>query len=369
MNRKIKIISLFKKLSLFSLLGCIFGLFGIVIFSSSNSNTGVNAENISQVFLVLNTGDVNTSVAYTSPNNYYNELNFTYRYELWCRDNGNNTLSFKPKIFLTYDTCYATDLDFTFYPYENPISLGHEQFIFDGIWTDSIPSNASFNIMAIQDLSQGYDRCNVVYDITNTIQGDFWSTYTIDTMFITDNDVNITGTIYPYVNFPYDYDNNRLVLFDVTSQLDSISLLDIYYQRGYQDGYNNGWVDGEVQGETAVSESSYTDGYAHGVYEGYNQGYLDGQNSIGGVESQWYNNGYQAGYDDGYSIGFNADSTAASIFSGILQIGLLPINFFLAIFNFEILGINLSGFIRALFTVAITIIVIKTIFGGKGASD
>lgn len=102
----------------------------------------------------------------------------------------------------------------------------------------------------------------------------------------------------------------------------------------------------------------------------YNNGYNDGKTAgLSEGETTGYNNGYSVGYQAGYEQGYSTDSTVTSIFSGILQVALVPINFFLAIFNFEILGINLSGFIRALFTIAITVIIIRTIFGGKGASD
>ena len=97
----------------------------------------------------------------------------------------------------------------------------------------------------------------------------------------------------------------------------------------------------------------------------YQDGYADGVAS----QQQLIVDARQEGYSSGYTDGHNVNQTAATIFSGILQVALVPINFFLAIFNFEILGINLSGFIRALFTVAITIIVIKSVIGGKGASE
>lgn len=91
---------------------------------------------------------------------------------------------------------------------------------------------------------------------------------------------------------------------------------------------------------------TYGDGY--GV--GYDVGRLDG---------------YQEGYTDGYNVGFNGDSTAFTIFSGILNIAMVPINFFISIFNFEILGINLSSFVTALLSVMVVIIVIRTITGKK----
>lgn len=127
---------------------------------------------------------------------------------------------------------------------------------------------------------------------------------------------------------------------------------------------------------------AFDDGYTAGYSDGYNSGFIEGQGS--GLDTG-YQQGYQAGvdsqqplienaYQNGYSNGFQAadtqDEVVTSIFSGILQVAMVPINFFLGIFNFEILGINLSAFIRAIFTVVLTIIVIKTVMGkGGGASD
>lgn len=103
------------------------------------------------------------------------------------------------------------------------------------------------------------------------------------------------------------------------------------------------------------------------------------------LEQYNYNQGYTTGYDEGYDIGHseghqegwlegveyagNQDETALTIFEGIITIALVPINFFLAIFNFEIFGINLSGFVSALLTVSIIIIVVRFLTGKKQGSD
>lgn len=127
------------------------------------------------------------------------------------------------------------------------------------------------------------------------------------------------------------------------------------YDFGFDDGYLTGYNEG------------YNSGYSSGTDYGYNNGYDVGYQA--GVDSQQqaitdaYNNGYSAGYNDGFST----DSTTATIFSGILQVGMLPVNVLLAIFNFEILGINLSAFISAIFTVCLTVIVIRTVTGGKNS--
>lgn len=109
------------------------------------------------------------------------------------------------------------------------------------------------------------------------------------------------------------------------------------------------------------TESAYNEGYD----SGYNNGYDDGRESVEDDLTDSYNNGYSAGYNAGY----NADSVVSTIFSGIIQVALVPVNFFLGVFNFEILGINLRAFIQALFTIALVIIVVKMVVGGKGGDS
>lgn len=76
-------------------------------------------------------------------------------------------------------------------------------------------------------------------------------------------------------------------------------------------------------------------------------------------------NVYNAGYSVGLDEGTNTDAGINSIFGGILDIGLIPINIFLAIFNFEILGINLTGFFTAILTTCLVVIMVRTFLGGK----
>lgn len=95
-----------------------------------------------------------------------------------------------------------------------------------------------------------------------------------------------------------------------------------------------------------------------GYDRGYGQGYADGTNNGKSI-------GYQTGYADGYSEGVNINSTAFTIFNGILNIGMIPINFFLAMFDFTILGINVSNFVMSVLSVFITIWLIRLLTGKK----
>lgn len=99
-----------------------------------------------------------------------------------------------------------------------------------------------------------------------------------------------------------------------------------------------------------------------GYYAGYNTGYYDGN-------TNGYNQGYDTGYSDGYANGIETDTTAFTIFNGILSIGMIPVNVFLAMFDFDILGINLSNFVMSLLTVLVTLWIIRTIAGGGNENN
>lgn len=119
---------------------------------------------------------------------------------------------------------------------------------------------------------------------------------------------------------------------------------------------------------------SYNDGYDKGYTDGYHQGYNDGEYS--GDQSYYqdgWNDGYEVGesvgYQDGLTDGQNMDDQMNTIFANIFQVAMVPVNFFLGIFNFEIFGINISSFVTALLTIAVIIIIIKTIVGNTGGGS
>ncbi len=97
--------------------------------------------------------------------------------------------------------------------------------------------------------------------------------------------------------------------------------------------------------------------YNSSTNENYNNGYHQG---LKDGEKNGYANGYSAGLADGIK-----DNTIFNIFNGILNIAMVPVNFFLSIFNFEILGINMAGFVSALLTISIIIFLLRMIKGSK----
>lgn len=107
---------------------------------------------------------------------------------------------------------------------------------------------------------------------------------------------------------------------------------------------------------------NYAKGYDTGYQAGYGNGYAEGN-------SDGQSAGYQIGYSDGYQEASDQNSTAVTIFTGICEVGLLPVNVFLGILNFEVFGINIGGFVASLMTIAIVVIVLRVVLGAKSKDD
>ena len=173
--------------------------------------------------------------------------------------------------------------------------------------------------------------------------------------------IPVTNAMYSsFTNFYHELAMN-LLSFNNDSELAPIdtNYIDLvsFAFTGIADDYDSGFNDG--------FQSGYGGGFSDGESVGYNNGFEAGYNDALSTLPQQLQESYNQGYAAGYVVGSTSDSTITQIFSGILQVGLIPVNFFLAIFNFEILGINISGFISAMMTVAITVIIVRLVIGGK----
>ena len=94
-----------------------------------------------------------------------------------------------------------------------------------------------------------------------------------------------------------------------------------YNQTDFDSGYSAGYIDGYNQGNT----SGYNQGYTQGIEAGKEeQLQIDTP-----LFSQYYTDGYSAGYSDAD----NEDAVTTSVINGILQVGFVPVNFFLSILN------------------------------------
>ncbi len=109
------------------------------------------------------------------------------------------------------------------------------------------------------------------------------------------------------------------------------------------------------------SDANYQLGYDAGYSDGYTSGNSDGN-------SQGYQDGYSAGQSIGYGNGYNDGIEQSGQYSFNSLIGAVidaPVSAFTSLLNFEILGINILGFISGLLTLALIIFIIKLCMGGK----
>lgn len=89
---------------------------------------------------------------------------------------------------------------------------------------------------------------------------------------------------------------------------------------------------------------------------------------IDNANKQGYNKGYQDGKTAGYDVGFqagvkdNGDYTFMGLLGSVFD---APISAFRGLFNFEILGTNMQGFVLALLTLSVIVVIIKIALGGR----
>lgn len=102
---------------------------------------------------------------------------------------------------------------------------------------------------------------------------------------------------------------------------------------------------------------SYQVGYEVGSQVGYNNGYDTGYSE---GRADGYNVGLSSGKDIGYNQGIaqGGDVSWFNLFTSWFDV---PIQALTGLFNFDLLGINLWAFLRAIFTVIVIVAVVKFI--------
>lgn len=91
--------------------------------------------------------------------------------------------------------------------------------------------------------------------------------------------------------------------------------------------------------------------------QGYNNGYLDGSKDKNSYGNNEYHRGYNAGVESANKYSF------LGLISAVID---APVRAFTSLFNFEILGVNLSAFMFGLLTLALIIFIVKLFLGGGG---
>lgn len=89
------------------------------------------------------------------------------------------------------------------------------------------------------------------------------------------------------------------------------------------------------------------------------------------LSSNAYDTGYSVGHAEGYVDGQDNQMNPEmfTIFNGILNVALVPINVLLTIFNFEVFGINIASSVSAILSICILVIVIRLVLGSKADGD
>ena len=90
-------------------------------------------------------------------------------------------------------------------------------------------------------------------------------------------------------------------------------------------------------------------------YTGYDVGYAEGaRETAKTAREEGYKNGYQQGLAKGNTIA--KDGTFYNLISAVIDV---PINAFSSMLNFEILGVNMKGFITSILSLMLLIIIVK----------
>lgn len=116
------------------------------------------------------------------------------------------------------------------------------------------------------------------------------------------------------------------------------------------DGFNEGYKEGQTVG----TQDGYNKGFTEGEKQGLNSGFTDGQEK-----------GYASGYKEGERVGYNKGFAKGSEDDGFFKLFTAaisaPITAITGLFNFEMMGVDLSGFVMSLITLCAVIAVIKVI--------
>lgn len=228
-------------------------------------------------------------------------------------------------------TCLIRDLNDMVLGYDVSLSYDLTYLAND---RNVVPQNLSECVFIVNSI-----RVNVVtYSLLSDYRESFGQTFYLNHLCNTFGEF-----VNHYVNCACDYQND----------LFSVGIFDLGFGSStprYDKAYSLlGQVDFTLDRNLDFDENSFLNAIQNGYAVRTNTAYEEGRT---------------AGYLAGLAEGQQQDETIASIFSGILEIGLVPINVFLAMFNFDILGINITEFVTALLTAMLVVYVVRIFIGG-----
>lgn len=272
-------------------------------------------------------------VGYTSNVDGYGFLNSSF--DIFS-NNGDITLKYNVYDFNFYYLRYNEPSIFFRGNVGSPLSSPSYSFSYDLIpntlitVTPTLTSGSDFSLFYTLRFSMdaGFTPDIVSFRIYSETVGDFFSTYVI---YTSSSGASLSIEFYSGLNgfninlIPgcpiYYSDRTYFLVKDLTDNE--------YYNQGYANGSSAGYSSGYAEGEAA----GYRDGYGVGNGVGYNNGYSDGVEAGGNY-------------------------TFFSLISAVID---APVQAFMGLFNFELLGVNLAGFFTGLLTLAFIVTVVRLI--------
>lgn len=267
--------------------------------------------------------------------------------------NLSNAIPKSEPFYLNFDVNFYTQGNQLFYDFSETMvsvldngSIGGSSTIYTNSsltsQTSSIPISTSSNNIY---LYTGSSRFNIDVKFSNT--GFISDIYKIE---LGSKRVNYSGS---GIGNTYYYDFNFIRYYDTNDYYVEFSFLI------FGDASSAGFQYLRFNNRTYFITNIFSDSQIY--QQGYTQGLADNQQNI-------YDNGYNAGYDVGYGNGVTDGRADANDYSFVSLIGAVvdvPVQTFLGLFEFEILGVNLASFFLSLLTFAVIIFVIKLVIGGK----
>ncbi len=181
---------------------------------------------------------------------------------------------------------------------------------------------------------------------------------------------------FPFIGQQIGTGYSRTYQYQFQGYWQSISNLDSSYNRAWVGDLPIGLTaDSVLQVQTLLSQimsfgykTQIMDSSESSYQTGYNNGVQDQKEKEEELLNDKYNQGFSDGKVNGYQIGYNEGKDVSSDYTFIGLLGAVfdaPIEAFKGLFNFEILGTNMQGFVLALLTLSVIIVVIKIALGGK----
>lgn len=256
-----------------------------------------------------------------------------------------------------------------------------------GIW-DYAKATAEITVANGQDIKDQYVNLPFEIGIGTVYFGELARQNLRDwyiTFFKTDPGNNLSGITNMIIHFeftrPFDlyaiplYLENRNLSFGVSVSVITTDGLSTTLKSGTTDSYLTFSFPDDYVGSGLVSQANFNIGNAGAELDGvvistnssfYLQGYQNGYNEAitsdpTGLEQKGFDSGYDSGYKLGYADG-NADVVDdVKFYDLIFAVVDAPVSVLRTMFNFEILGVNLAGFLFSLFTLLLVVVLIKKV--------